>query len=441
MAKKFVMMREGTATDRAAASTAAWLIIMKSSGNIILMIASMAGGVAFGQYFPDARPTMSSFGRLFMALLQMCALPMLIVSVLSAPRRLLGGEGEAGHAGRSLLAKYAVSLLLGAGLSLTVGLIIRPGNGLDPAAFDFIDRSYAGIQDGISSAADKDVDLVFFLIQVVPENIFAALSGGNVASIIFFCLLAGTAVARVTRGAPVQYFFGLCDELEKAITVLLGWFLRFLPIGLFCLAGSQVYDLNSPIMHALRNFLAALALCYLIMMAVYALVFIRSSRCGLWAGIKELGKPFLVAAGTQSSLASLPVIRETLGRQRALAQEKSYFSAAIGITLNPAGSVAFYALASLFLIQIYDLPLSPKAGVILLLGAVLAGMAGVSIPGLAALSLLSIVAEPLALPHAPVVFLLTGIYPILDSAMTAVNVVANTSISALLGKPAPMSEK
>lgn len=405
-----------------------------SPGNIVLMLAAMAGGGAFGHFFPEFRDSLSSFAKLFMALLQMCALPMLIVSVLSAPRRLMADKDSSG-AGKALLAAYSASLLMGACLSLAVGLIIRPGSGLDLAALDFIDRSYAGVQDGVGAAAD--VDLVFFLIQVVPENIFSALSTGNVASIMFFCLLAGAAMARVTRGAKNQYFFGLCDEFEKAIAVLLGWFLRVLPIGLFCLAGSQAYDFDSPIMHALRGFLAALGICYAIMLAAYVGIFVLCSRTGLLAGIKDMARPFLVAFGTQSSLACLPVIRETLSRQSALEQEKSYFSAAIGITLNPAGSVAFYSLASLFLLQVYEVSPGPMAGIVLCLGAVLAGMAGVSIPGLAALSLISIVAEPLALPHAPVVFLLTGIYPILDSAMTSLNVAANTSISALLGKPAP----
>lgn len=406
----------------------------QSSSNIILMLASMIGGVVFAHFFPDMRDPMASFGKLFMALLQMCALPMVIVSVVVAPKRLMSASATGSHAGRTLLLRFLASLLLGVSLGLVAGMIIRPGNGLNLAALDFIDRSYAGVQGGIDQSAAKDVDLVFFLLQVVPANIFSALSVGNVASIMFFCLFAGAALAKVTHGAPQQYFFGLCDEVEKAISVLLGWFMRVLPLGLFCLAGSQIHDFDSPIMHALRNFLLALTVCYIAMLGVYAFLFIQSARTGVAAGLKEIGRPFLVAFGTQSSLASLPAIRETLGRQKPLKGDISSFSAAIGITLNPAGSVAFYALAAIFLLQIYDVTLTPVTLVILCLGTVLAGVAGVSVPGLAALNLLSIVAEPLALPHAPVVFLLTGIYPVLDSAMTGVNVAANTAISALLGK-------
>ncbi|MDL2267045.1 dicarboxylate/amino acid:cation symporter [Desulfovibrio sp. OttesenSCG-928-G15] len=405
-----------------------------SSSNVVLMLASMVSGVVFGHFFPDMRDTMASFGKLFMALLQMCALPMVIVSVIVAPKRLMSANDTNSRAGRLLLLRFLSSLLLGVSIALVAGMVIRPGNGLDLVALDFIDRSYAGVQGGIEQGAAKDVDLVFFLIQVVPDNIFTALSAGNVASIMFFCLFAGAALTKVTRGAPQQYFFGLCDEIEKAISVLLSWFMRILPLGLFCLAGSQIQDFDSPIMHALRNFLLALTVCYLVMLSVYAVLFIRSSRTGLMAGLKEIGRPFLIAVGTQSSLASLPAIRETLGRQKRLRGDITSFSAAIGITLNPAGSVAFYALAALFLLQIYDVSLTPITLVILCLGTVLAGVAGVSVPGLAALNLLSIVAEPLALPHAPVVFLLTGIYPLLDSAMTGVNVAANTAISALLGK-------
>lgn len=41
------------------------------------ILAAMAGGVIFGTLFPSLRPNLASYGRLFMALLQMCALPML----------------------------------------------------------------------------------------------------------------------------------------------------------------------------------------------------------------------------------------------------------------------------------------------------------------------------------------------------------------------------
>lgn len=404
----------------------------KPSANIALMLIAMVGGIFFGHAFPNTRSMLASFGNLFMALLQMCALPMLIVSILSAPRQLMhkGGRGTA----KTLLSHYAASLILGACLSIAVGLLIRPGAGLDPAALDFLDRSHGGGQGGTALDKGAETDLLFFLIQVVPKNIFYAFSSGNVVSIMFFCLLAGAAMAKVTQSAPTQYFFCLCDEVQKGISVLLGWFMPMLPVGLFCLIGSQAIDLDSPVFHALRKFLLGLAICYGAMLAVYAFIFINSARCGLRTGIKELGRVFLTGFSTQSSLATLPVMQGTIFRQTALDQKKSAFSVSMGITLSPAGGVAFFSLSAIFLLQIYAIPLTPVTAVILGMGALLAGMASVSTAGLATLNLLTIVAEPLGLPHTPAVLLFSSIYPLLSSSMAAMNATANTSISALFGK-------
>lgn len=399
-----------------------------------VILAAMAGGVLFGTLFPSLRPDLAAYGKLFMALLQMCALPMLILNLISAPRRLFGeGIEQNIRTGLRFFLCYLLNMAMAASAGIAAAIILRPGRRLRPEALEFIDKSFAASADALAGTAGGEASVMSFLFRIVPENIFSALNAGNMASIMFFCLFAGTALARIAE-EPRRMIFTFLDGVESAITGVLGWCLKLLPLGMFCVLGGENYTSDTHILASLGGFGAVLLVCYAFLLVVYALIFIRCSGRGTLAGLRDLARPFLVAFGTQSSLASLPVVREVLGRQTRLNQENAGFSAAIAITLNPSGGVAFYTAASVFLMQVYETPPTVAAFFIVFVGGMMAGMSAVTIAGVAALGAISIVAEALSLPYTPVVYLLTGVYAFLDSAITAVNVVANTAVSALLGR-------
>jgi proton glutamate symport protein len=76
--------------------------------------------------------------------------------------------------------------------------------------------------------------------------------------------------------------------------------------------------------------------------------------------------------------------------------------------------------------------------VFVLFGAMLAGVAATGAPGVAALSMISIILVPLGLPVEVAIILLVAIDPIVDPILTVVNVQGNAATTALLaGKPEP----
>ncbi|MCC8179399.1 MAG: dicarboxylate/amino acid:cation symporter, partial [Planctomycetes bacterium] len=128
-----------------------------------LIILSMILGVLVSGFFPSLRKNLASMGKLFMALLQMCALPMLVISVISAPRRLFGeGSQSSMRPGLVILMKYIVSMALSATVGLAMAVLLRPGSRLGSHALDFIDRSFAGVDGGAAPAAVGDADIMVF---------------------------------------------------------------------------------------------------------------------------------------------------------------------------------------------------------------------------------------------------------------------------------------
>lgn len=409
----------------------------KSARGVLVVFAAMIAGIAFGHFFPSFRFELALGGKLFMTLMQMCALPLIVLSFLSAPRRLFGeGGGKSIWPGLSILGTFALSVGMGGAAGLAVGLLARPGSGLDEAALASFDHFSADAGNVDALAAASEVDLFAFFTKIVPENIFAALSVGDIMSVMFFCILAGTALTRVGVSSR-KVAFSLLDEAEAALMGLLNWCLKLLPLGLFCLAGGQNYSVDPAMLDSLELFFLAYAACLAALGCVYLLVFARAVGKGLFASLGDIIRPALVAFSTQSSLACLPVIRDSLKKQEGLDQDRAALSAALSITVNPSGSAAFFAVTGVFLAQMYGLEVTMKPAVIIFFGAIFGGMAAVVLPSVVALGLVGVIAEPLFLPHTAVVFLLTGIYPLIDAAMTTINVVANLAMSALIGRATP----
>ena len=81
----------------------------------------------------------------------------------------------------------------------------------------------------------------------------------------------------------------------------------------------------------------------------------------------------------------------------------------MGITLNPQGNVLHFSIAALFVAQLYGQPLSWEQLGIVVVASVLTSVAASGAPGVAALGMLTLVLEPLGLPAAVGLILLTAI--------------------------------
>jgi proton glutamate symport protein len=81
------------------------------------------------------------------------------------------------------------------------------------------------------------------------------------------------------------------------------------------------------------------------------------------------------------------------------------------------------------------MPIGLQQCAIILIGAVVAGMAGAGAPGLVTISMISILLDPLGLPVGPAIVLLLAIDPITDPIRTVANLHANCATTSLVIKP------
>ncbi len=135
--------------------------------------------ILWGFFLTDYVYLIDWMGVLFLRALKMIIIPLIFSSIVTG----VANIGDAENLGRLGLKTFAYYLTTSA-LAILTGLffvnILKPGVGAE--------LGFTKMVDGLSTARDSFGDI---LIHIIPTNIFAVLTNGNILPIIFFAMLFG----------------------------------------------------------------------------------------------------------------------------------------------------------------------------------------------------------------------------------------------------------
>lgn len=401
----------------------------------ISVFAGMALGGLYGWVDKGGTPLIEPAGHIYLRLLQMCVIPLLFTAVVTSLGKLFS-NGSARRQVARLVFLMAVGMALAGGLGLALGEWGQPGAELQQQARQIIGEviSRAEATDQAARAGDA-AGIMDIAIGIVPDNIFVALSSGNMLAILFFAVLFGVALGSI-EPQKSERAIALFESLYDAFIKIIGWLMYVLPFGLFCLAYSQISAIGVPILIAMTKLVLLIyAGCLALIVFSFLIIWWRVGG-SIWRPVSALREAIFVAFGTSSSFAAVPAalrgLKDGLGIERNVVD----LVMPLGITLNPPGSVFHFAIATVFLANLYGVHLDAGQLAFVLVASVLAGTAASGAPGAAALSMISLILVPLGLPVEVAIILLVAIDPIIDPALTVVNVQANATTTILLGTSA-----
>ncbi|HEV7247543.1 MAG TPA: dicarboxylate/amino acid:cation symporter [Shinella sp.] len=400
--------------------------------SLLLHPASVFAGLPCGAFYgwidAGASPLIESAGQIYLRLLQMCFIPLLFSAVVTSLAKLFSSGAARRYLGR-LVCFFAAGLALSGGLGLLLGEAGQPGVNLQHQARQVIGEVIFRAE--AATGATNAADFMDIAIGIVPENIFVALSSGNMLAILFFALLFGVALGSIDKEKS-ERAIALFESLYDALTTIIGWLIYILPIGLFCLAYSQVSSIGLPILIAMLKLVLLIYAGGLVLVLLSSLIVWRRLGGDVRRPVSALREAAFVAFGTSSSFAALPAALRGLKRGLGMDRDVVDLVMPLGITLNPPGSVFHFAIATVFLANLYGVDLDAGQMAFILLASVLAGLAAAGAPGVAALSMMSLILIPLGLPVEVAIILLVAIDPIVDPVLTVVNVQANAATTVLL---------
>ncbi|HEV2131015.1 MAG TPA: cation:dicarboxylase symporter family transporter, partial [Longimicrobiaceae bacterium] len=143
-------------------------------------------------------------GQVFLRMLFMVVVPLVFTS-LALGVAALGDLSRVGRIGAKSLGFFLCTTALAATLGLILVNVIRPGEALDPAIRMALLTQYTSqAAEKIDLAANNGFGIQTF-VNIVPRNPLDAAARGDMLGLIFFTLIFGVALTRISQeaAAPV----------------------------------------------------------------------------------------------------------------------------------------------------------------------------------------------------------------------------------------------
>ncbi len=419
------------------------------------------------------------FGMIFIKCLKFIAVPLVIFSIISGIAG-MKDINSLGRIGAKTIFAYLITTILAVGVGIFLVNFIKPGEMLDEEkrienriqyelwvsdqngsvqiADDkrFLDdpkySSYikektksSGINknDKITSGltSKKDNGPLQFIIDIVPDNMFAALSSNKLMlQIIFISVFFGMALLFIeeTKAQPViQFVIGANEVFLKMVD----WIMLAAPFFVFALMAGVMAKMASTI-HELIEIFKGLGIYSITVVAGLALmIFIIYPLILRLGGIRSLfytsffrkmAPAQFLAFSTSSSAATLPVTMECVEDRIGVPKKISSFVLPIGATVNMDGTSLYQSIAVIFLAQLHYIDLDLTQQLTIVLTATLASIGSAAVPS-AGLVMLIMVLQSVGL-NPMWIAIIFPVDRILDMCRTTVNVTGDATICTLIAK-------
>ncbi|MEO0432445.1 MAG: cation:dicarboxylase symporter family transporter [Cyanobacteria bacterium J06656_5] len=382
------------------------------------ILVSIILAIYTGTAHKDLAILLAPLGDFYLGLLKMCVLPILLAAITTSIGRLMRSSNAAQYIKR-ILVVFPVGLVASSGLTVVIAAIAGPGRNLSAKTLKSLGVLVNGSSVDLEMALTGPIleepsrGMGAFLISLVPDNIFSALSQGETLKVLIFSIIVGISLGLI-RDRVTEPCFDILEAIYRTFNQLINWLTMVLPIGLFSLLAYQLSQQGLDVMLSMINFVVAALVIFLVVYVLSTLVVWQQSKTSLISVLAALREPTILALATSSSLACLPSSIAQLSEALKFNRQTVNLVTPLSITICRFGSVIYFALGSLFVMQLYDKPLSLGSVIIVIAGSIFAGMATAGVTGILTLTMLGIVLEPLQLPLEAVLVLFVAIDPIMD---------------------------
>ncbi len=315
----------------------------------IQVLIAIALGIVVGHLYPDLGKQLKPLGDGFIALIKMMIAPVIFCTVVHGIAS-MSDLKKVGRVGVKTLFYFEAVSTLALAIGLLVGEIVHPGSGfnIDPATLD--PKAAATY---VTKA--KEESIIAHLLGIIPDSYVGALARGDLLQVLLISILSGFAIALLgERGQPItaaidmgaRVFFGIIRIVVKAA-----------PIGAF---GAMAFTIGAYGLGSLLNLFALVATFYLTSI-LFVLVVLgtiaRFAGFSILRFIAYIKDELLIVLGTSSSETVLPHLMQKMEH---LGASKSVVGLVVptGYSFNLDGTNIYMTLATLFLAQATNTPIT-----------------------------------------------------------------------------------
>jgi aerobic C4-dicarboxylate transport protein len=372
-------------------------------------------GVLVGHFYPKTGTALKPLGDAFIALIRMMIAPVIFCTVVHGIAS-MSDLAKVSRVGLKALLYFEVVSTVALAIGLLVGEIVKPGQGfnIDPSALD--PHAVAGY---VTRA--KEEGIVAHLLAIIPNTFVDAFAKGDLLQVLLIAILSGIAVARL--GKLGQRVNGAIDAAGKVFFRIIGIIVKLAPLGAF---GAMAFTIGAYGLGSLRNLAELIATFYLSSILFVVIVLGAIARATGFSILRFIGyikDELLIVLGTSSSETVLPRMIQKMQR---LGASSSVVGLVIplGYSFNLDGTNIYMTLATLFLAQATNTPLTFGQEMTVLLVAMLTskGASGVTGAGFVTLA-----ATLTIIPDIPIqaLAILVGIDKFMSECRALTNLIGN----------------
>jgi aerobic C4-dicarboxylate transport protein len=382
----------------------------------VQVLIGTALGALVGWLWPHFGADLKPLGDAFIKLVKMAIAPVIFCTVAAGIAR-MGDLKAFGRLGVRTLLYFEVVSTFALVIGLVVGTVLHPGAGfnIDVRTLD------PKIGGDYLAKAEHGQGLVDYLMHLIPDTFISAFAGGDLLQVLLIAILTGFACTGL--GEFGDRAAGVLEDIAQLFFGIIGVIVRLAPIGAF---GAMAFTIGKFGVASLVQLGAVVGTFYLTSLLFVLIVLGAIARFAGFSILKFLAyirEELLIVLGASSSEAALPLIMAKLQR---LGAGKTTVGLVIptGYSFNLDGTNIYMTLATLFLAQATNTPLSIGQEATLL-GVAMLTSKGAS--GVAGAGFITLAATLAVIPDLPIasLALLVGIDRFMSACRALTNFVGN----------------
>lgn len=366
-------------------------------------------------------------GKIFISLIKMIVLP-IILSTLTLGIAGLGGSKRLGSLGFKTIIYFEIITTIAILLGVFFGEVFAPGSGLNSTTLAHADVS--GYISKSAELSDKPHGLVVMILEMIPSNIFKAMTDGAILPVIFFCVFFGLGLMQLPdkqREPFLDFLKVISDTMFKVTHIIM----RYAPVGVFALMSVTIAKYGFESLFPLLNLVGVVYLAMVVFTIGVLGIVCKICRFNIFMLLRILKEELVIAFSTASSETALPRIIE---KMEAYGAPKAVTSFVIptGYSFNLDGSTLYQSITVIFLAQLFGMQLSLMDELIIVITLMVASKGIAGVPG-ASILVLSATLGSVGIPIEGIAYIM-GVERILDMGRTAVNVVGNALAAIVIAR-------
>lgn len=374
-------------------------------------------------------------GQVFLRLLFMLVIPLLF-SALVVGIAEMGEIRALKRVGlRTLLLTIFVSTIAVA-VSLLLVNLLQPGAGVDRAEAQALLAASGDNAGAILERTATTPSGIEALLNIVPNNIVAAMTANDILAIMFFALFFGIGILLTLDRPHVQTLKTAIEGVFEVAMKLIGLVIRLAPIAVFCfmfnLAALFGWELLERLLAFVGVVLAALGTQLFIVFPILLLLLARKSPIAFF---RETQEASVMAFSTASSNATLPTSLRVAEKRLRLPPKVARFVLTIGATANQNGTAMFEGVTVLFLAQFFGVDLTLGQQITVMLVCILGGIGTAGVPA-GSLPVIALILGMVGVPPAGIGLVL-GVDRFLDMCRTVLNVIGDLVLATIVSSGEP----